>query len=78
MSNITHPIAETWLCTDCTTAHEGGESYPEHSEPISDITSDWDSNESEDSGHWGFSRTPCGVCGTVLAGDRYRYAVWAW
>jgi hypothetical protein len=82
MTKTTAPIAETWLCIDCTSAHESGESYPLHNDPIPDITANWgateENNEDEEDGHHYFSRSACGICETTLGGDRYRYAVWAW
>ena len=84
-------IYDASACVDCyMTAALGAPSddpdYVPHVVPLSSV----DSGERVETGHrfplhdsdvhgdsLGFSRMPCAMCGSYLAGDRYAVSVWA-
>ena len=58
---------DTWLCIECAWL-----------EPTQDTNGVEITNNcySDDDGVREFDNTPCGYCGTTLAGHRFRYAYW--
>lgn len=61
------------ICTDCYSDHHEGRAMHDTSVTWTDNT---DPENYEDSGITDFSSSPCGCCGTTLAGSRYRMAIW--
>lgn len=65
------------VCIDCYIDHHEGRTMKDDSVDWTDKT--WqagDEEEGEPSGVTDFSKTPCGCCGSDLAGVRYRMAIW--
>lgn len=90
---MTEIIGEVWVCTDCYAVHHSGE-MPEPGTfdytpwsllpgaDVSDWTTDADDDPDGDESTWSgwrdFSSRPCQGCGSHLAGNRARFAVWSW
>lgn len=56
---------EAWLCPDCTVVA---------SNYATSLTDDFDFTTEDGVTH--FSKTPCALCHSPLAGERYRFAQW--
>lgn len=61
------------ICIDCYEDHHEGRAMKDSSVSWTDNT---DSENYEDSGITDFSSRPCGCCGSDLAGQRFRMAIW--
>ncbi len=83
-------VGTIWVCTDCMLFHETGERQPltirvpfgllREVDIASDFGEEWDDTTEEyvPLGHREFDSARCPACGTQLAGERFRYAVFAW
>lgn len=63
----------TWLCFTC------AEVEPRHDLEGVELTNNWGGDGDDGDGGDGirdFDNTPCGYCGTTLAGHRFRFAYW--
>ena len=60
---------EVYICSDCYYDHHEGRA-------MKDSSVVWTDNVKEDSGIKDFSSSPCACCGTTLAGQRFRMAIW--
>jgi hypothetical protein len=64
---------EIFICEDCYMDHHEGRA-------MKDQSVSWTDNNSEEDGEElrtiEFSASPCGCCGTTLAGHRYQMAIW--
>lgn len=65
---------DVWVCEDCYYAHHTGENYP----ATYDNSVDWTDNTNSETGEGieHFSHSTCKCCGSILAGARYRMAIW--
>lgn len=67
---------EVYVCVDCYMDHHEGRA-------MADTSVDWTDNNMDPEDETGdttmtidFSSTPCGCCGSHLAGERFRMAIW--
>lgn len=64
---------DVYICTDCYMDHHEGRA-------MKDSSVDWTDNNTDENGDEltkDFSKSPCECCGSILAGARFRMAIWA-
>lgn len=84
MVSMVKIVAEIEVCQDCTMVHANGETGNETPDrepwgempPGADVAMYFDSETGE--GFDPFSWHDCDACGTTLAGERFRFAVFSW
>jgi hypothetical protein len=66
------------VCIDCYFDHHEGRAMKDQSVDWTDNTwQEGDDENGEPSGITDFSSSPCGCCGSHLAGQRFRMATWS-
>ena len=65
------------VCVDCYFDHHEGRAMKDASVDWTDNTNASEEDPDADTGIIDFSSTPCDCCGSHLAGQRFRMAIWS-